>query len=235
MKTQRQRPGLGRRLRYHLVELKDVLLGLAPRRRRARYGDLDFDWQHRVDTTESNVGLVTRLRGVLLGSQYQPADPGLFAQSMAALPIEFASYVFVDAGSGKGRALLMACQYPFRKVIGIERLPELHAIAERNLRARPAELRRCEQAESILGDVLEFVWPPQPTLLFLFNPFPEWVLVRLLARLRDSLQEHPRKLWVVYHNPVLEHVLADSGFLRRVNGSAYSAIYTNESGGIARD
>ena len=228
MQARRQGPGLCARLSYFLVELRDVLRGLAPERRWARFGDMDFDWDHRVDTTTANVGLVTRLRGVLAGSQYQAADPALFAESMAALPIEFPSYIFIDAGSGKGRALLMACQYPFRRVLGIEVVPELHAIAQRNLRERSGELRRCENAESRLGDALEFPWPPDPTVLFLFNPFPEWVLGGLATRLGESLREHPRKIWVIYHNPVLERVLAESGFLRRVSGSPHAAVYSNE-------
>ena len=32
-----------------------------------------------MDTTAANVGLKTQLSGVLAGSQYQPADPVLFA------------------------------------------------------------------------------------------------------------------------------------------------------------
>ncbi len=227
MQGRRQHPWLDQRLGYYVLELWEVLRGLTPGRRRARYGDMEFDWEYRADTSAANVNLRTRLRGVLAGSQYQPADPGLFAESMAALPVEFSSYVFVDAGSGKGRALLMACRYRFRKVIGIEVVPELHAIAQRNLSERGGDLRRCEKAESWLGDALEFAWPPEPTVLFLFHPFPEWVLARFIARLGESLREHPRPAWVVYHNPVLEQVLADSGFLRRVSSTPPAAIYTN--------
>jgi hypothetical protein len=232
--TRRQGAGLRTRLNHFLVELGDVLRGLTPERRRARYGDVDFDWDYRVDTTEANVSLLTQLRGVFAGSQYQPADPGLFAESMAALPIEFPSYVFIDAGSGKGRALLMACQYPFRQVIGIEVVPELHTIAQRNLSQRASELRVCENAESRLGDAVDFPWPPEPTVLFLFNPFPEWVLESMTARLGESLREHPRKVWVIYHNPALEHVLAKSGFLKRVSGSPHAAIYANEGQQLER-
>ncbi len=218
-----------RRLRHALHEFADLLRDLTPARRRSRYGDIDFDWDHRVDTTAANVGVLTRLRGVLAGSQYQPADPVLFAESMAALPINFSRYTFIDTGSGKGRALLMACAFPFCRVIGIEIVPELHAAAERNLALIKPDRRKCEKIETWLGDARNFSFPSEPTVLFLFNPFPEWVLEAVVANLRLSLQQHPRKVWVVYHNPVLEHVLGGSGFLRRISGTLQAAVYANDA------
>src|SRR5271170_3581526 len=42
-------------------------------------------------------------------------------------------YTFIDFGAGKGRAMLVASELPFRKVIGIELNPDLADIPERNL------------------------------------------------------------------------------------------------------
>lgn len=217
-----------KRFRYVLRELADVFRGMTSARRRARFGDMDFDWDHRVDTTMSNVRLGTRLKGVLAGSQYQAADPGLFAEGMAALPIDFSRYIFIDAGSGKGRALLMASEYPFRKVLGIEVVPELHAAAESNIALFPRERRKAVIVESRLADALSFEWPCEPTVLFLFNPFPEWVLQQFLERLRISLRESPRKVWVVYHNPVLRALLLETAFLNEVSYSLQAAMFTND-------
>ena len=101
-----------------------------PWRRRLRYGDIDFDWDYRVDTTWSNLPVGTRIREVLAGRGYQPSDPLTFHEMMAQLAIDFRDFALLDLGSGKGRALLMASDYPFRRIIGVELLPELHAIAE---------------------------------------------------------------------------------------------------------
>jgi hypothetical protein len=218
-----------KRFRYVLRELADVFRGMTSARRRARFGDLDFDWDHRVDTTMSNVRLGTRLKGVIAGSQYQAADPGLFAESMAAIPIDFSRYIFIDAGSGKGRALLMASEYPFRKVLGIEVVPELHAAAESNIALFPRERRKAGIVEALLADALSFEWPSEPTVLFLFNPFPEWVLRQFLERLRISLMESPRKVWVVYHNPVLRALLLETAFLDEVSYSLQAALFTNDA------
>jgi len=44
-------------------------------------------------------------------------------------------------------------------------------------------------------------------MLFLFNPFPEPGLKSVIENLERSLRDHPRKVYVLYHNPLLEHVL----------------------------
>jgi len=45
---------------------------------------------------------------------------------MQAMPIDLSKFTFIDLGAGKGRALLMASDYLFQKIIGVEFMPELH-------------------------------------------------------------------------------------------------------------
>jgi predicted RNA methylase len=40
---------------------------------------------------------------------------------------------FVDIGSGKGRALIIAAEYAFKRIIGVEYSPSLATICRRNL------------------------------------------------------------------------------------------------------
>lgn len=49
------------------------------------------------------------------------------------LDIRGAAEVFLDYGSGKGRALIMAAQYPFRRILGVEFSPQLSLIASQNI------------------------------------------------------------------------------------------------------
>jgi Histone methylation protein DOT1 len=110
-------------------ELFEFLLDSTPERRRRRYGDMEYDWERRVNTTSGAVGWRERLLGVF-HSPYQPTDPALFRQMMAELPIDFPEFIFVDLGSGKGRTLLLASEYAFRRIIGVEIVTELHRAAE---------------------------------------------------------------------------------------------------------
>ena len=195
-----------------------------PERRRQRYGDMEFDWEHRVNTTSGTVGWRARLLG-LFYSPYQPTDPALFREMMAGLPIEFESFTFVDLGSGKGRTLLMASEYPFRKIVGVELIAELHRAAEENIRAYHSPTQRCSQIEAVCLDAGEFDFPETPLVLYLFNPLPERALFKLVQRLGKSLAEAPRAVWIVYHNPQLETALSGSGFLEKAGGTPQYSVY----------
>ena len=114
--------------------LWEFVVDSTPARRRQRYGDMEYDWEKRVNTTSGTVGWRARLLGVF-HSPYQPTEPELFREMMGALPIELERFTFVDIGSGKGRTLLMASEFPFKRIVGVELMEELHRAAEENLRA----------------------------------------------------------------------------------------------------
>src|SRR6202158_4718796 len=183
-----------------------------PERRRQRYGDMEYDWEHRVNTTSGTVSWRARLLG-LFHSPYQPTEPALFQGMGVTLPIQFVQFTFVDLGSGKGRTLLMASEYPFRKIVGVELIAELHRAAEENIGEYRSRSQRCVQIESVLADAREFELPEEPLVLYLFNPLSEQALSDALQRLERSLLQTPRPVWVVYHNPVLETTLGASVFL----------------------
>jgi SAM-dependent methyltransferase len=207
-------------------ELWEFLHDSTPTRRRQRYGDMEYDWEHRVNTTSGTVGWRERLLGTF-HSAYQPTDPSSFAEMIASLPIDFREFTFVDLGSGKGRTLLMAAEYPFRRIVGIELLPALHQIAQENLARYSSESQRCFALEALCGDAGDFCFPAEPLVLYLFNPFPESGLKRVMAALERSLSAYSRTVYVLYLNPALEHVLARSTALERTGGTHQFAIYTN--------
>jgi SAM-dependent methyltransferase len=195
-----------------------------PERRRRRYGDADFDWDYRVDTTSATVGWRDRLLGTF-HSPYQPTEPALFQEMLGCLEIDFREFTFIDLGSGKGRVLLMAAAYPFRRVVGVELLPELHRVAEENIRKYKSDAQRCFAVQSVCGDAREFLFPPGPTVLYLFNPVPEAGLEQVVANLERSLRENPHPVYVLYHNPLLEHVLSRSSALKRLGGTEQYSVY----------
>jgi hypothetical protein len=198
-----------------------------PARRRQRYGDADYDWDHHVNTTSAGVSWHDRLLGVF-HSPYQPTEPALFHEMLEALhqqALDVREFTFIDLGSGKGRTLLLASDYPFRRILGVELLAALHQIAQENLQRYSSESQKCFALESICADATAFAFPAEPTVLYLFNPFPESGLKRMLTNLEQSLRQNPRPVYVLYHNPLLEHVLRESAAFRKVGGTHQYSIY----------
>jgi len=202
-----------------------------PARRRQRYGDVEYDWDFRVDTTGATVGWRDRLLGHF-HSPYQPTEPALFHEMLASLAssakIDFREFTFIDVGSGKGRALLMAADYPFRRIVGIELLPELHRVTKENIEKYKSDSQQCFAIDCLPADASEFTFAPEPTVLYLFNPLPESGLARMVGNLERSLREHPRAVYVLYHNPQLEHVLSRSAVFERIAGTHQYSIFSGK-------
>jgi SAM-dependent methyltransferase len=198
-----------------------------PQRRRLRFGDADYDWDKRVNTTSGAVGWRERLLGVF-HSEYQPTDPYFFREMMDALQqsqSDLSGFTFIDVGSGKGRVLLMASDYGFRRIVGVELMPALHRIAMENLTKYRSDTQRCFALESVCCDATEFAVPEEPLVIYIFHSLPEAPLRQMIARLGRSLRGHRRAAFVMYHNPVLEHVLGECWWLAKIGGTSQCAIY----------
>ena len=121
---------------------------------------------------------------------------------------------FVDLGCGKGRAVLLASERPFRSVTGVELHPGLAAIARRN-----AEVMRSSGAvlgvvNVICGDATEFLYPPGPLLVFLYNPFGSAVLRAVLAALQRHVEATGARVDVLFQNEAPEMALQADTRLR---------------------
>jgi len=208
-----------------------------PERLRQRFGDADYDWDYRVNTTSGAVGWRDRLLG-MFHSAYQPTEPVAFHEMLDTLQqtlqqtpnpdlaaLDFRNFTFVDLGCGKGRTLLMASDYPFRRIIGVELLPALHRIAQENLRLFKSASQKCFALEAICGDANAYLFPEGPLVIYLFNPFPESGMRQVAANLAQSLRALPRPVYVLYHNPLLEHTLSENGALKKIVGASQYSLF----------
>lgn len=133
---------------------------------------------------------------------YFPTSYSAFREALGCIEIRPGEEVFVDIGSGKGRVLALAAELPFRRVIGVEIAPELNIAARRNL-ALPAQQARalCKDVQIWEGSAADFPIPPDATVIYLYNPFRGELLRSVLENLRVSLQQHPRRMFLIYNNP----------------------------------
>jgi SAM-dependent methyltransferase len=129
--------------------------------------------------------------------RYSATTYGTFRNIMRHVDIRANEDVFVDFGAGKGRAVVLAAQYPFRKVIGVELCEPLAEVARRNVAAASRHLK-CGNVEIVQADATQWPLPDDATVLFFFNPFHGEFLDGVFAGVRESLARSPRRLTVIF-------------------------------------
>lgn len=180
----------------------------------------DFDTRHGVQT-DADRGRVTHLRTLRIasanwtqGTAYIPVDPDWFRSVISALRVPLDSFTFVDFGSGKGRAVLLAAEYPFRTLVGIDFSPELTAIAERNWSVYQNPRQRCTTAHFVCDDFINYEIPHTPAVLYFYNPCGEALLRKVVAKTAEAIAQHSEPVAIVYVFPVHTRLWAEAGFQR---------------------
>ncbi len=146
--------------------------------RRGSAIDAAFDREHGVDTA----GIIpldaldVTGRWVSHGNRYEATTPTLFRRALDGLQVDLSRFTFVDIGAGKGRALLLASEYPFRRIIGVEFSPELVAVARGNVARWLEEERTCREITLVCSDATEYELPREPLVLYFYNPFDQVVM-----------------------------------------------------------
>lgn len=158
------------------------------------------------------------------GIAYMPTPPWFPTSVLKNLRLRYNEYSFIDLGSGMGRVVFAAAEFPFRKVVGVEFSDELHKIAERNL-AKISGTLKAAAVELICQDAQEYTFPPGNCVVYLFNPFREPVMQTVLENLERSYAKGSGELYVIYYNPVLAAMLDAAPFLTRMETTRESAIY----------
>jgi hypothetical protein len=160
-----------------------------------------FDEEYGTDTS----GLI--FGDDLWSTAYYGVTPSLLTQMIGSLNLDWERFVFIDLGSGKGRALLLASQFPFKKIVGVEFVPELSSTATANISRFNPPWKVCKEIESINEDAGKFEYPSDPLVVYIYNPFLAPVMKKCLKHLSSSLEKQPREVYLIYGNPVFERLV----------------------------
>jgi len=187
------------------------------------YLDRRFDRLYGTDTCDrielDNFDIVgsNRDRGIY----YEPTPMALFKHMMSKiqLPLPYQDFVFIDYGSGKGRTLLMASDYPFKSIVGVEFARELHLVAQKNIEiysSKRDSRQQCKELISVHSDASRFEPPPENLLVYFYNPFLKDIMVKVLENLARVAGNNRSKVALIYFNPLSCDVVERSGmFVRR--------------------
>jgi SAM-dependent methyltransferase len=156
--------------------------------------------------------------------RYEPSSAALVRNAIEQLGLELSQFTFVDFGSGKGRTLLLAAEYPFTQVIGVEFSRELHEIARQNIEKMPPRLQRTGRVSSVWCDATEFELPRTDLVCYFYNPFGPAVLAPLAARM--AKREH--RTVVLYADARYPEAFEEAGF-KKILGDASLTILTRDA------
>jgi hypothetical protein len=149
------------------------------------------------------------------GNDYAAIEPERFRRVLSSFNIVFEDFTFIDFGSGKGRALLLASEFPFRRILGLEFSTELHRAAEGNIRRYSSATQKCRNIRSLNVDFANYVLPAEASVLFFFHPCRTRVLSEVVTGIGLSSRSYPRPLYIAYVAPTLEQeqLFSFTGFL----------------------
>lgn len=183
--------------------------------------DLSFDRKHGTDTG----GRVSPRQIVFPNAEaarsamvYVASPAPVTRWLLRQLHIDFPEFSFVDVGSGKGRVLLVASDFGFREVIGVEISQELCDTAIRNAAAYGPQAANIDIR---CADAAEMELPAGPTVFHLYHPFDETMLDRVLANIQRTHVSSPARRLIAYLLPSgVEHrvcaTFANHAFLKPV-------------------
>jgi SAM-dependent methyltransferase len=190
----------------------------------------DFDRRYGTETVgnESLWKLEVNSPNAKFGRRYGATIASDLQEAVKFIGVQPSEFTFIDLGSGKGRALVVAAELGFRNIIGIEFARELAEKGKENL----ARLK-IDNASSIHGDAADFVFPEESMVVYFFNPFDNEVMNEVVQNLRAAYSKRPHdSIYLIYNRPKCASVINAADFLTclgRPNSSSEVLIWKTVS------
>ncbi len=142
---------------------------------------------------------------------YQGASYMVLLGLFKIIPDHFKGKMFIDYGSGKGRALFCAEYCGFNKLTGIELDASLVIDAAKNLTSY--SLKRAESTFDFIAiNALDYEIPTDASVFFFFNPFSEHIMQKVAENILSTYKKNKREVLVIYMNPQHKNVFYKMGF-----------------------
>ena len=176
-----------------------------------------FDRLHGIETTEwidnpSN-GLAPEHIGHI--GAYVATSAAVFRRLLRRSELDMSDFTFIDLGCGKGRLLLLATAYGFRRIIGIEADREFAALARNNIEQWAAR-RPGPTIEVVHGDAQDVAFPAGDLMFYMYNPFGREVTAAIANRLAALACEPGRAIVIAYLGDLYGDLIDRTGKFRRV-------------------
>ena len=138
----------------------------------------------------------------------------------------------LDIGCGKGKMVFFFHKLGFGKSDGIDFSKKLVDCARYNMKILKTE------CSIINADAIDFCGYANYNYFYLGNPFGKQTMHLVMDKIEESFRKKPRKITIIYYNPLCHEEIVESGFFhmvysdenfyRRVTGRIIN-IYSNEA------
>ena len=177
------------------------------------YHEIKGEKKYNIDTVKIN-----RLGNEHIESEnlqhasiYQASNYFLLEKAFDFLKDENANIGLVDFGCGKGRVLIVAANYGFKSLTGIEFSQNLCIEAEENIeKIKPVFPNTLFNI--ICEDAVKYEIENDKNCFFFFNPFDEMIMLKVVKNLLSFLKKNSRKIYVIYINPLHKEIFLSAGF-----------------------
>lgn len=193
-----------------------------------------FDVTHGIDASGfvPTSDCATEAVPAALINPYGGSQPSIVRRVLASLP-EPQRYAFVDIGCGKGRPLVVASEFPYQRVVGVELSSRLAETARSNAAAIAARFPDRTPIEIQVADATTVSPPADRVVYFLYNSFGRELVKALVENIEKRLQGQLEHAFFVFYNPVHGEVLDQSPHFAR--WSALSLPYADDELGYGPD
>jgi SAM-dependent methyltransferase len=188
--------------------------------------DLYFDWKYNVDTVTwvSQEDLIKENNISKYSGHYQGTNACLIKSLFKRLNYA-KDRAFVDLGSGKGRVLLLAQDYGFLSIKGIELSQKLCDISRKNIESFNAKTDLTSRIALLNIDATTYKFDKKDSILFMYNPFNGVVFEKVVQNLKHSLEDYPRKMTIIYMNPTETDILESNLVFSSIENYTWNEDY----------
>tara|TARA_B110000483_G_C17915703_1_gene434832 strand:- start:8 stop:649 length:642 start_codon:yes stop_codon:yes gene_type:complete len=118
---------------------------------------------------------------------------------------------FIDVGCGKGKVLLVASDFGFKKIIGIDLSKKLLHICKQNI-YKYKQLKYKKKLIKLINIEATKYKITNENVFYFFDPFSGPVLNTFLKNILLSFKKNKRKIYIIFANPPKQNKLLNLKF-----------------------
>jgi SAM-dependent methyltransferase len=132
--------------------------------------------------------------------QYQPSPAYTILKGLKVFKkvcsFDFKDATFIDYGCGAGRVMIIAAEYGFKKIIGVELSPYLVELCQNNIKTYSHSHKNCNLTV-VKQNAAEYIPPSDANVFFFYSPFGFDIYKQVISNIKASVNRNHRTIYVL--------------------------------------